>query len=175
MPAVRSRLATTTPQEARCDNWRRRGSRRTRLPKISKLMENHTISASAAGMRHSLCDAERRRDLVSRFGTSQASQMDIRRISSPGHGHSTPALRGDPSAAQRPQTSELVPVARSQHQGSLHRPTRPSSTFLAQLIATAQHAPQTRSRGSTEPADAIATYISGRNISSPPQSKEWLV
>jgi len=138
-------------------------------------MENHTIGVSVASVRHSLCDAERRRDLVSRFGTSQASQMDIRRISSPGHGHSTPAPRSDPPGAQRPQTSELVPVARSQHQGSFHRPARPSSAFLAQLIATAQHAPQTRARGRTEPADAIASYVNGGNVSSPLQSKEWLV
>jgi len=100
--------------------------------------------------------------------------MDIRRISSQGHGHSPPAPRSDPPAAQRPQTSELIPVAHS-HQGNFHRPARPSSAFLAQLIATAQHAPQTRARGRTEPADAIATYVNGGNVSSPLQSKEWLV
>jgi len=52
---------------------------------------------------------------------------------------------------------------------------RPSSAFLAQLIITAQHAPQTRARGRIEPADAIATYINGENVSNPPQGKEWLV
>jgi len=38
------------------------------------------------------------------------------------------------------------------------RGPRPSPTFLAQLIATAQHAPQTRSRGRVAPAVAVTRY-----------------
>ena|SRR5215475_10726356 len=101
--------------------------------------------------------------------------MDIGKISGLG-------TTGDRSgSAQQPhrqepdpqaQTSErgLVPIARSQREGTQHRSTRPSPAFLAQLIATAQHAPQTRARGRIAPADAIAHYTSAVSASLPTQS-----
>jgi hypothetical protein len=49
---------------------------------------------------------------------------------------------------------------------------RPSPAFLAHLIATAQHAPQTRARSRAEPADAIAHYNSGSEINAPTQTWE---
>jgi len=66
----------------------------------------------------------------------------------------------------------LVPLAGRGHQENRQAPSatpaaRPSPAFLAHLIATAQHAPQTRARGRAEPADAIATYNSGASISAP--------
>jgi len=79
----------------------------------------------------------------------------------------------DPS----PETTErsLVPVARSPRESRQASSARPSPAFLAHLIATAQHAPQTRARSRAEPADAIATYINGMNVSGPPRSRERLV
>ena len=40
----------------------------------------------------------------------------------------------------------------------LTRYPRPSAPFLAQLIANAQQAPQTRARRQAEPAEAVARY-----------------
>jgi hypothetical protein len=79
------------------------------------------------------------------------------------------------SRATPPETAErsLVPFAgRSHGERREGRSARPSVTFLAHLIATAQHAPQTRARSRAEPADAIATYVNGMNVSEPPRSKE---
>ena len=77
-----------------------------------------------------------------------------------------------------PETAErsLVPLAgRSHGEHREGRSARPSVPFLAHLIATAQHAPQTRARSRAEPADAIASYINGMNVSEPPRSKDRLV
>jgi len=41
---------------------------------------------------------------------------------------------------------------------SHHKPTPRVAAFVAQLIATARHAPQTRERNSADPADVIAAY-----------------
>jgi hypothetical protein len=85
----------------------------------------------------------------------------------PGQPRNTP-----PEATER----SLVPLAsRSQGEHRDGRSARPSVAFLAHLIATAQHAPQTRARSRAEPADAIATYINGMNVSEPARSKERLV
>jgi hypothetical protein len=83
----------------------------------------------------------------------------------------TPGQSRDP-----PETTErsLVPVGRPIE--SRQAPSaRPSPAFLAHLIATAQHAPQTRARSRAEPADAIATYINGMNVSGPPRSRERII
>jgi hypothetical protein len=81
-----------------------------------------------------------------------------------------------------PDTPErsLVPLASRSHQENRHAPSttpsaRPSPAFLAHLIATAQHAPQTRARGRTEPADAIATYNGGASIGAPRRTWEQSV
>jgi len=110
--------------------------------------------------------------------------MNIGKLSGLGSpsGRSAPAQKPDRQASDRqasdrqPETSErgLVPIAASKPESSLHRSTRTSPAFLAHLIATAQRAPQTRARSRAEPADAIATYVNGMNLSGPSQSKERL-
>ncbi len=50
----------------------------------------------------------------------------------------------------------VTPPARSDRPPSLSR--RPSASFLAQLIATAQQAPQTRARRRADPDVAITSY-----------------
>jgi hypothetical protein len=106
--------------------------------------------------------------------------MDIGKLSGLG-------TTGDRSAsAQQPhrqepdpqaQTSErgLVPITPSQPKSTQRRSTRPSPAFLAQLIATAQHAPQTRARGRIAPLDAIARYSSAVSASVPTQTWDWSV
>jgi hypothetical protein len=85
----------------------------------------------------------------------------------PGQARNTP-----PETAER----SLVPLAgRSHGERREGRSARPSVAFLAHLIATAQHAPQTRARSRAEPADAIATYMNGTNVSEPPRTNERLV
>jgi hypothetical protein len=85
----------------------------------------------------------------------------------PGQARNTP-----PETAER----SLVPLAGGSHGERREGPSaRPSVPFLAHLIATAQHAPQTRTRRRAEPADAIATYSNGMNVSASPRSKERLV
>jgi hypothetical protein len=103
--------------------------------------------------------------------------MDIGRLP-PGTGiGERPTLeqsRGQPRDTP-PETPErsLVPLAgRSDGERREARPARPSVAFLAHLIATAQHAPQTRARSRAEPADAIATYINGMKVSGAPRGKE---
>jgi hypothetical protein len=68
----------------------------------------------------------------------------------------------------------LVPVAPAR-EGNHRHSARPSPAFLAQLIATAQHAPQTRARGRAEPADAIAHYTSVVSASVPAKTWDWSV
>jgi hypothetical protein len=84
----------------------------------------------------------------------------------------TPGQSRDP-----PETTErsLVPVAGRPIESRQAPSARPSPAFLAHLIATAQHAPQTRARSRAEPADAIATYINGMNVSGPPRSRERII
>ena len=52
----------------------------------------------------------------------------------------------------------LVPVESQASPASCHPPTRRVAAFLAHLIATARHLPQTRERRCAEPAEAIAAY-----------------
>jgi hypothetical protein len=64
----------------------------------------------------------------------------------------------------RPACVALVPVnppAPSQPTSSL-RSSRPSSVFVAHLIATAAQAPQTRSLRRATPADAQTAYSANR-------------
>ena len=107
--------------------------------------------------------------------------MDISKVSALGairEGRTAPAQKPDQQAPdQQAGTSErgLVPVASSQPESSLRRSMRPSPAFLAQLIATAQHAPQTRARGRIAPADAIAHYTSAVSVSVSTQTWDWSV
>jgi|SRR3954447_17619679 hypothetical protein len=107
--------------------------------------------------------------------------MDISKISARdglSEGHAAPAQRPDPQAPDQQAGSRergLIPIASSQPESSLRRSTRPSPAFLAQLIATAQHAPQTRARGRIAPADAIAHYTSALSVSLSTQTWDWSV
>jgi hypothetical protein len=99
--------------------------------------------------------------------------MDISKVSTLGsvrEGRTTPAQKPD----QQPGASghELIPVASARESG-LRQSVRPSPAFLAQLIATAQHAPQTRARGRAEPAEAIAHYTSAASVSAPAKNEDW--
>jgi hypothetical protein len=67
-------------------------------------------------------------------------------------------------ADARPACVALVPLAqptewtRTAHQA----PSRPASTFVAQLLATAEHAPQTRALRRATEADAQTAYSARR-------------
>jgi len=99
--------------------------------------------------------------------------MDIGRVppassigqrSTPGQSSDTP-----PESTAR----SLVPLASHSQREVRQTPSaRPSPAFLAHLIATAQHAPQTRARSRAEPADAIAHYNSGSDVNAPPRTWE---
>jgi hypothetical protein len=101
--------------------------------------------------------------------------MDISKLSGLGTtgDRSAPAHQQEPDLQAKTSERGLVPIAPSRPEGSLRRSTRPSPAFLAQLIATAQHAPQTRARGRAEPADAIARYTSASSISAPSKNWDW--
>jgi hypothetical protein len=113
--------------------------------------------------------------------------MDISQLSGLGStsGRTAPAQKSDRQASDwQPESSErrLVPVApdgapaparKEQPETSPRRSPRPSPAFLAQLIATAQHAPQTRARGRIAPADAIAHYTSAASVSAPTNNWDW--
>jgi hypothetical protein len=107
--------------------------------------------------------------------------MDISKLSALGassEGRPAPAQKPDQQAPdQQAGTSErgLVPIAPSQPESRTRRSTRPSPAFLAQLIATAQHAPQTRARGRVAPADAIAHYTSAASVNVSTQTWDWSV
>jgi hypothetical protein len=72
------------------------------------------------------------------------------------HSSSDPGLVGR-SSAPAPGRA-LVPTAPPRGPPGADRGPRPSGNFLAQLIATALQAPQTRARRRAEPADASAVY-----------------
>jgi hypothetical protein len=106
--------------------------------------------------------------------------MDIGKLSGLGTtgGRSAPAQKPhgqEPDLQAETSERGLVPIAPSQRESGLHRSTRPSPAFLAQLIATAQHAPQTRARGRVAPADAIAHYTSAPSVSATTQTWDWWV
>ncbi|MES2194802.1 MAG: hypothetical protein V4517_10320 [Pseudomonadota bacterium] len=65
----------------------------------------------------------------------------------------------------RPACVALVPVAQqTEWAGTGHQqPSRPASTFIAQLLATAEQAPQTRGLRRGTAADAQSAYGAGRH------------
>lgn len=64
-----------------------------------------------------------------------------------------------PADTPRSACRALVPLAPAPLAASRCGPhSRPDAAFLAQLIATAQGAPQTRERRRAEPSDAIHRY-----------------
>ena len=68
------------------------------------------------------------------------------------------------AADVRPACVALVPVAQpTEWTGRAHQPpTRPASTFIAQLLATAEQAPQTRALRRATVADAQTAYGASR-------------
>jgi hypothetical protein len=67
-------------------------------------------------------------------------------------------LDGEFVNADEPACVELVPVAQTVHWSPRSAVPRPDPTFVAQLIATADQAPQTRSLRRASPADAQSAY-----------------
>lgn len=65
-------------------------------------------------------------------------------------------------ADARPACVALVPVAQPTEWTAHRSPSRPASTFIAQLMATAEQAPQTRGRRRATAADAQTAYSAGR-------------
>lgn len=66
-------------------------------------------------------------------------------------------LDGEFVNLDEPAHAELVPVTQSVPWSPI-RAARPDPTFVAQLIATADQAPQTRSLRRASPADAQTAY-----------------
>lgn len=57
-----------------------------------------------------------------------------------------------------PSCVELVALAAPAHQAPKFSLPRPDSTFVTQLIATAEQLPQTRNLRRAAPADALSAY-----------------
>ena len=68
-------------------------------------------------------------------------------------------------ADAKPPCAELVPMvtAAKWSQISSSRLSLPNSTFVAHLIATAEHVPQTRSLRRATPADAQSAYSTNQH------------
>ena len=67
-------------------------------------------------------------------------------------------MEGEFVNLDEPACVELVPITQSVHPRLRAATPRPDPTFLAQLIATADQAPQTRSLRRASPADAQIAY-----------------
>ena len=67
-------------------------------------------------------------------------------------------LDGEVLNADAPACVELVPVAQTVHWSRKATMARPDPTFLTQLIATAEHMPQTRSLRRASIEDAQTAY-----------------
>jgi hypothetical protein len=65
-------------------------------------------------------------------------------------------------ADARPACVALVPVAQPTEWTGNQQPSRPASTFIAQLLATAEQAPQTRGLRRATAADAQTAYSVNR-------------
>ena len=71
---------------------------------------------------------------------------------------SEPILDGEVMDADAPAGVELVLVTQSVHWSPKPAMARPDPTFVTHLIATADHAPQTRILRRASPADAQTAY-----------------
>ena len=69
---------------------------------------------------------------------------------------------GDDTSSPAGQTRALVPLASPAVQAA--PAARPCARFLAQLIATAQRAPQTRARRRAEPDHATTVYGAAASV-----------
>jgi hypothetical protein len=82
-----------------------------------------------------------------------------------------------PAGGALQQTALAGVAAPERGAHGLARCLPPAAPFLAQLIATAQQAPQTRARRRAEPADAAALYAGGhaRRAAGRTRQKSWLM
>jgi hypothetical protein len=71
-------------------------------------------------------------------------------------------LEGEFVDADEPASVELVPMTRTVSWSATKSMARPDPGFLTQLIATADHVPQTRSLRRASPADAQTAYGAGQ-------------
>lgn len=71
-------------------------------------------------------------------------------------------LDGEFVEADEPASVELVPVTQTVSWSSKKPVTSPDPRFLAHLIATADHVPQTRGLRRASPADAQSAYGAGQ-------------
>ena len=62
-----------------------------------------------------------------------------------------------------PACTALVPVVRTAQWSNSRSPPCPNAMFITQLIATVEHAPQTRGLRRTAASDATAAYAANRN------------
>ena len=115
----------------------------------------------AVGVRASLAELWRERGDVDRARTLASDAVEIATersvaIDAAAEAHLT--LAAAALDADEPACVELVPMTQTVRQS--HKPTisRPDPTFVTHLIATADHAPQTRSLRRASPADAQTAY-----------------
>jgi len=66
-------------------------------------------------------------------------------------------------ADARPACVALVPMVQRTEWTAHRQPSRPASTFIAQLLATAEQAPQTRCLRRGTAADAQTAYSANRD------------
>jgi len=69
----------------------------------------------------------------------------------------------DAVAQETPACVALVPLTATAHCSPIPVRSRSRADFLTQLIATAEHAPQTRTLRRATPADAKAAYGASRH------------
>ena len=81
-----------------------------------------------------------------------------------GSGRPQQTAHDDGVADARPACVALVPMAQPTEwtRTASQQPPRPASTFVTQLLATAEHAPQTRSLRRATAADAQTAYSANR-------------
>jgi hypothetical protein len=81
-----------------------------------------------------------------------------------GSGRPDQAVDDGGVADARPACVALVPMAQPMEwtRTAGQQPSQPASTFVAQLLATAEHAPQTRSLRRATAADAQTAYSANR-------------
>ena len=68
------------------------------------------------------------------------------------------AVEGGGVTAEKPACVALVPVVPTVHWSRVPEQSRSRADFVTQLIATAEHLPQTRCLRRATPADAKAAY-----------------
>ena len=82
-----------------------------------------------------------------------------------GNGRPEQTVDGGGAADARPACVALVPMVQPTEwaRTASRQPSRPASTFVTQLLATAEHAPQTRSLRRATAADARTAYSASQH------------